>query len=190
MRLLIIDNFDSFTYNLHHYLSDIVQGPVDVVRNNAIRSEDISGYDGIVLSPGPGLPQQAGITLEVIHRWGSHKRILGVCLGHQAIGVAFNCKLHNLSTVFHGLSEPMNVTTRDYLFNGITSPCNVGRYHSWVIRRDSLSPELEILAEDNAGEIMAIRHKSLDIRGVQFHPESIMTCEGYRMLKNWVHGKP
>jgi len=190
MRILIIDNFDSFTYNLHHYLSDIVQGPVDVVRNNALNVEDIASYDGIVLSPGPGLPDQAGITLDVIHHWGRQKRILGVCLGHQAIGVAFHSELHNLSTVYHGLSEPMTLTTSDYLFEGIASPCKVGRYHSWVIRRDTLSPELEILAEDEAGEIMAIRHKTLDIRGVQFHPESIMSTEGYRMLQNWVNGKP
>jgi anthranilate synthase component 2 len=189
MRLLIIDNFDSFTYNLHHYLSDIVQAPVDVVRNNAIQPEDIAAYDGVIISPGPGLPHEAGITLEVIRQWKSQKRILGVCLGHQAIGVAFNSELQNLSTVYHGLSEPLQLTTTDYLFDGVASPCSVGRYHSWVIRRDTLSPELEILAEDRAGEIMAIRHKSLDIRGVQFHPESIMTGEGYRMLKNWVHGK-
>jgi anthranilate synthase component 2 len=189
MRILIIDNFDSFTYNLHHYLSDIVQGSVDVLRNNAITLEQIADYDGVVLSPGPGLPQDAGITLDVIHHWGNQKRILGVCLGHQAIGVAYNSPLHNLSTVFHGLSEPMHLTSTDYLLDGISSPCQVGRYHSWVIQRETLSSELEILAEDNAGEIMAIRHKTLDIRGVQFHPESIMTAEGYRMLKNWVNGK-
>jgi anthranilate synthase component 2 len=190
MRIVIIDNFDSFTFNLHHYLSDIVQGPVDVVRNNAIPLDRIADYDGVVLSPGPGLPHQAGITLDVIHHWGSSKRILGVCLGHQAIGVAFHSSLHNLRTVFHGLSEPMRVTTSDYVFEGIPSVCNVGRYHSWVIQRETLSNELEILAEDNSGEIMAIRHRNLDIRGVQFHPESIMTIDGYRMLKNWVHGKP
>ena len=189
MRILIIDNFDSFTYNLHHYLRDIVQGQVDVFRNNAIGLEDMKDYDGIVLSPGPGLPQEAGITVDVIRYWGAKKRILGVCLGHQAIGVAFNSPLYNLPTVFHGLSEPMNINTPDYLFDGIDFPCTVGRYHSWVIQRETLSQELETLAVDDDGEIMAIRHKSLDIRGVQFHPESIMTTHGYRMLQNWVDGK-
>jgi len=185
MKTIIIDNFDSFTYNLHHYLEDILNDRVDVVRNNAIELNAVGEYDQIILSPGPGLPEQAGITMEVIARYASSKRILGVCLGHQAIGLAFGGKLDNLATVHHGVSTPMTLQATDYLFEGISFPCEVGRYHSWVVSKSEWPESLEILASDAVGEVMALRHKIFDVRGVQFHPESIMTDQGYCMMKNW-----
>lgn len=185
MKTIIIDNFDSFTYNLHHYLEAILNDRVDVVRNDTITPEAVGEYDRIVLSPGPGLPEQAGITMEVIARYASTKRILGVCLGHQAIGLAFGGQLNNLATVHHGVSSPMQLQNDDYLFEGIEFPCEVGRYHSWVVGKNPWPESLEVLATDEQGEVMALRHKTWDVRGVQFHPESIMTEQGYRMMENW-----
>ena len=186
MRTLIIDNYDSFTFNLRHYLEAELKESVAVVRNDETSLNDISTYDQIVLSPGPGLPEEAGITLEVIRQFGSSKRILGVCLGHQAIGIAFGGHLENLATVHHGVSSHLHLTKKDYLWNDFPDGSSVGRYHSWVVSRKQLPQCLEILATDESGEIMALRHNTYDIRGVQFHPESIMTTHGKLLIRNWV----
>ena len=186
MRTLIIDNYDSFTFNLQHYLEAELKDSVAVVRNDETSLNDISTYDQIVLSPGPGLPEEAGITLEVIRQFGSSKRILGVCLGHQAIGIAFGGHLENLATVHHGVSSNLHLTKNDYLWNDFPDRSPVGRYHSWIVSRKELPQCLEILATDENGEIMALRHNAYDIRGVQFHPESIMTTHGKLLIRNWV----
>jgi len=186
MRTLIIDNYDSFTFNLRHYLEAELNDSVAVVRNDSISLNEVGSYDQIVLSPGPGLPEAAGITLEVIRHFGSSKRILGVCLGHQAIGIAFGGSLENLKTVHHGVSSNLHLTKSDYLWNDFPDASAVGRYHSWVVSRNQLPQCLEILATDESGEIMALRHNAYDIRGVQFHPESIMTTHGKLLIRNWV----
>jgi anthranilate synthase component 2 len=189
MRTLIIDNYDSFTFNLQHYLEAELRDSVIVARNNEITVEEVGNFDQLVLSPGPGLPQEAGITMEVIRKFAGIKRILGVCLGHQAIGLAFGGQLENLSTVHHGVSSNLYLTTSDYLWTDIPNASPVGRYHSWVVGRNQLPNCLEIIATDVNGEIMALRHTAFDIRGVQFHPESIMTTHGRALIRNWVNGK-
>ena len=189
MRTLIIDNYDSFTFNLRHYLEAELNDQVAVFRNDAISLNDVDTYDQLVLSPGPGLPEDAGITMDVIRHFTGRKRILGVCLGHQAIGLAFGGKLENLKTVHHGVSSPLHITKSDYLWAEIPDASHVGRYHSWVVERSQLPDCLEVIATDDGGEIMAIRHTEFDIRGVQFHPESIMTTHGRMMMRNWVTGK-
>jgi len=186
MRTLIIDNYDSFTFNLQHYLEAELNTAVYVVRNDEISLEEVEAFHQIVLSPGPGLPQEAGITMDVIKHFAGSKRILGVCLGHQAIGLAFGATLENLSTVHHGVSSNLSLSKNDYLWQGLPDNSLVGRYHSWVVSRNQLPDCLEILATDEAGEIMALRHRVYDIRGVQFHPESIMTTHGRSLIRNWV----
>lgn len=188
MRTLIIDNYDSFTYNLQHYLEAELCSAVPVVRNDEITLDEVSTYDQIVFSPGPGLPKDAGIMMEIIKHFFDSKRMLGVCLGHQAIGLAFGAKLENLSTVHHGVSSNLHLTKTDYLWNEFPDTSPVGRYHSWVVSRNQFPDCLEILATDEAGEIMALRHRIHDIRGVQFHPESIMTTHGRQLIRNWVMG--
>jgi anthranilate synthase component 2 len=185
MRTIIIDNYDSFTFNLQHYLEGDLNESVPVKRNDEVSLEELESFNNIVLSPGPGLPQHAGITLAVLERFSATKRILGVCLGHQAIGMAFGGKLENLTTVHHGLSSRLNIVCDDYLFNNFPHSSAVGRYHSWVVSNEQFPACLEILATDEAGEIMAIRHRILDVRGVQFHPESIMTTYGRTLIRNW-----
>ncbi|MFM7726161.1 MAG: anthranilate synthase component II [Flavobacteriales bacterium] len=189
MRTVIIDNYDSFTYNLQHYLEGVLEADVPVYRNDQIGLDALETFDNIVLSPGPGLPEQAGITMEVIRRFQSGKRILGVCLGHQAIGVAFGGLLKNLSTVHHGVSSGLNILQDDYLFANFPNESEVGRYHSWVVSNQDFPNCLEVLATDEQGEIMALRHKEYDIRGVQFHPESIMTPHGKTLILNWATKK-
>ena len=189
MRTLIIDNYDSFTFNLQHYLEAELNDSVPVVRNDAITLDEVGAFDQIVLSPGPGLPEQAGVTLEVITHFASTKRILGVCLGHQAIGIAFGGKLENLKTVHHGVSSGLHITKSDYLWSDFPNASLVGRYHSWVVSNNGLPECLEIIATDENGEIMALRHSIFDIRGVQFHPESIMTTHGRTLIRNWVNEK-
>ena len=189
MRTLIIDNYDSFTFNLQHYLEAEMNDSVTVVRNDAISTDEVGTFDQIVLSPGPGLPEEAGITMEVIRRFSASKRILGVCLGHQAIGLAFGGHLENLVTVHHGVSSNLHLTKSDYLWTDIPDASPAGRYHSWVVSRNSLPDCLEITATDESGEIMAIRHTDYDLRGVQFHPESIMTTHGRTFIRNWVREK-
>jgi anthranilate synthase component 2 len=186
MRILIIDNYDSFTFNLQHYLEAQLDASVTVVRNDAMSLAEVEAFDNLVLSPGPGLPDQAGITMSVIQAFKEKKRILGVCLGHQAIGQAFGASLENLQTVHHGVSSELRITKEDYLFEGIPNQTSVGRYHSWVINKTSIPDCMEVIATDEMGEVMAIRHKTLDIRGVQFHPESIMTLHGKSLIRNWI----
>ncbi len=189
MRILILDNYDSFTYNLFHLLEAVAPSEtiIRVFRNDAISIEDASTFDKIVLSPGPGLPDDAGITKNLVQSLAGKKSILGVCLGHQAIGEVFGARLKNLSRVLHGVSLETRVLKKDYLFNDCPMRFETGRYHSWVIDPDGLPGCLEITARDTQDNIMAVRHHIHDIRGIQFHPESIMTNHGRIILSNWVN---
>ena len=171
-KILVLDNYDSFTYNLVHYIEDITGKMPEVKRNDEIGLEEINKYDTIILSPGPGLPYQAGILKDCISKYAGQKNIFGVCLGMQAIGEVFGGKLKNLEKVFHGVSTRMTIMAPDnMLFHNIPNGFQGGRYHSWVIEKESLSKNLEIICEDENGEIMAIRHKLYNMYGVQFHPE-------------------
>lgn len=185
MKLLIIDNYDSFTYNIVHAVKELGVNPT-ILRNDKINVDDIKDYDKIIISPGPGIPSEAGVMPEVLRRYAEVKPILGICLGHQAIGERFGAKLRNLSEVYHGIKTPINIVKEDYLFDGLTSRFDVGRYHSWVIDSEAFPEELEITAVSDDNEIMAIRHQLYDIRGVQFHPESILTPDGIKIIENWV----
>ena len=185
MKILILDNYDSFTYNLVHYIEDELGEDVDVYRNDEIDLEAVAAYDLVVLSPGPGLPADAGIMPDLIQRYAGEKVIFGVCLGHQAIGEAFGGSLHNLSQVHHGVETDMVRTLEDdVLFADVPQNFRAGRYHSWVIDPKTLPEALAITATDAAGGIMALRHRHLPIFGVQFHPESIMTEHGRLMIRN------
>lgn len=185
MKLLIFDNYDSFTYNIAHAVRLLGVEP-DVRRNDKITLEEIADYDKIIISPGPGIPSEAGILPQLLERYAGEKPILGVCLGHQAIGECFGAKLRNLSTVYHGVQSTARLTADDYIFAGIPSEFEVGRYHSWVVDRESLPAELEVTAVSPDGEIMAMRHRTLDVRGVQFHPESVLTPYGLEIIDNWL----
>jgi anthranilate synthase component 2 len=197
MKILVFDNYDSFTYNLVHLVQKIVPGKVDVYRNDQIPLEDVSAYDKIILSPGPGVPAEAGLLLPLIREYAAKKSILGVCLGHQAIGEAFGGTLLNLTSVYHGVSTPVHILkteTKDKeeksmgqdLFKGLPEEIPVGRYHSWIINEIGFPEELEITAKDDNGYIMALRHRSYDVQGVQFHPESVLTPDGETILRNWL----
>ncbi len=187
MNLLVIDNYDSFTYNLVQYIQEILGYNVRVVRNDAISVEEVDKYDVIVLSPGPGVPSEAGIMPEILKRYAATKTILGVCLGHQAIGEAFGGEIYNLDQVLHGVESPMYVTDRDeFIFDNVPDEFVAGRYHSWVVRKENLPDCLQTTAVDTDGIIMAMRHKDYDVHGVQFHPESIMTEHGMLMLENFL----
>src|SRR5688572_11045105 len=222
MRILVFDNYDSFTYNLVHLVEKILHQKVDVYRNDQIPLEKVSEYDKIILSPGPGIPEEAGMLLPLIKEYASSKSILGVCLGHQAIGEAFGGKLENLSTVYHGVAtkivkrETSNVKRRvisdsnessntkeqsvsrftfddsrlmihdSRLFFGLPDEISVGRYHSWIISEEGFPDVLEITARDENNYIMALQHKTYDIQGVQFHPESVLTPDGETILRNWL----
>ena len=187
MKILVFDNYDSFTYNLVHYIEDIANTTVDVYRNDKITLEEIEKYDKILLSPGPGVPHEAGILIDVIKKYAATKSILGVCLGHQAIAEAFGGNITNLSDVYHGVATPIEITdSKDLLFKDIPKDLNVGRYHSWAIEEDDLPKDLKISSVDKEGQIMSIYHKTYDVRGVQFHPESILTEHGKTMIKNWL----
>lgn len=186
MKLVIIDNYDSFTYNLSHLVKEL-GAEVDVFRNDKFSLDTLKAYDKIILSPGPGIPKEAGLLLDVIKEYAGKKPILGVCLGHQAIGEAFGAKLTNLSDVFHGVATPIDINSDDYIFNGLDKRIETGRYHSWVISNDNLPECLETIATSDEGQIMAIRHKTMDIRGIQFHPESVLTPEGKTIIKNWLN---
>lgn len=186
MNVLVLDNYDSFTFNLVQYIQEILGSRVDVFRNDAIGLDSVQAYDAIVLSPGPGLPSQAGIMPELIRRYAPEKPILGVCLGHQAIGEAFGGSLENLAQVYHGVETPVAVTdVEEPLFFGIPGEFQAGRYHSWVVRQEGLPDVLKVTAVDARGAIMAMRHSLYNVRGVQFHPESIMTLHGRQMLENF-----
>jgi anthranilate synthase component II len=185
--ILVLDNYDSFTYNLVHYLEKKTDELVEVRRNDQIKIEEIEKYDKILLSPGPGIPSEAGILLDVIRTYAPSKKILGVCLGQQAIAEAFGGSLKNLEKVFHGVSTPIEVTEQDLLFSGIPQKFNVGRYHSWVVNENDLPSCLQITAVDQDVHIMALKHKEFNLRGVQFHPESILTEYGLEIIGNWVN---
>jgi anthranilate synthase component II len=186
-KILVIDNYDSFTYNLVHYIEKLTGSSPDVYRNDEISLEDVGAYDKILLSPGPGVPADAGICIALIKKYASTKSILGICLGHQAIGEAFGGTILNLSNVFHGVATPVVITdTNDPLFVNITSPIEAGRYHSWVVSGDDLPECLGITCVDESGMIMGISHKVYDVRGLQFHPESVLTGHGLEIMGNWI----
>ncbi|KOY88062.1 anthranilate synthase subunit II [bacterium 336/3] len=187
MNLLVLDNYDSFTYNLVHLLREVGFNP-DVFRNDKITVDEVNQYDKILLSPGPSLPKDAGIMPKVIQTYASTKSILGVCLGHQAIGEAFGGSLYNLPEVQHGVATDTIITnTQEKLFQKLPQQFKIGRYHSWVIDKKSLeNTDLQITAEDEQGFVMAVRHKKYDVCGVQFHPESILTEHGKQMILNWL----
>ena len=185
MKIVIIDNYDSFTYNLSHLIKEL-GAEVDVVRNDQFQLEDLEQYNKIVLSPGPGIPSEAGLLLDVIKAYAGKKPILGVCLGHQAIGEVFGGQLENLSEVFHGVATPCRIVVDDPIFSGLERDITIGRYHSWVVSKEAFPDCLEVIAESPEGQIMALRHKTLNVRGIQFHPESVLTPDGRKMLQNWM----
>lgn len=195
MNILVFDNYDSFTYNLVHLVEKIIHGKVTVCRNDQIQLEEVNAYDKIILSPGPGIPSEAGLLLPLIKAYAAEKSILGVCLGHQAIGQAFGGKLVNLSTVYHGVATPIQLKTASRksqtfgndIFHELPSEIVVGRYHSWVISDETFPEELEITARDHNNYIMALQHKTYDIQGVQFHPESVLTPDGEKIIRNWLN---
>ena len=186
MKVLIFDNYDSFTYNLVHMVEYILQQKVDVFRNDQLPMEDVKMYDKIILSPGPGIPSEAGKLLELLSTYKTSKSILGVCLGHQAIGEAFGGTLTNLTNVYHGIATPVDIVHSNGIFSGLPNKINVGRYHSWVVNNEGLPEELEVTARDECGMIMAMQHKTFDVTGVQFHPESVLTPDGEKMMRNWL----
>lgn len=201
MKVLVFDNYDSFTYNLVHLVEKILHQKVEVYRNDQIALEKVKEYDKIILSPGPGIPREAGLLLPLIKEYAASKSILGVCLGHQAIGEAFGGKLVNLTTVFHGVATPVKVlrpgsdSEREVqerahavndLFSGLPEEFEVGRYHSWVVSSEGFPEELEVTAQDEQGYIMALQHRAFDVQGVQFHPESVLTPQGEVILRNWL----
>lgn len=185
MKVVIIDNYDSFTYNLSHLIKEL-GAEVTVLRNDQFKLEELEPYNKIVLSPGPGIPSEAGLLLDVIKAYAGKKPILGVCLGHQAIGEAFGGKLVNLSEVFHGVATPCHIVADDPIFSGLERTITIGRYHSWVVSKEAFPDCLEITAEID-GQIMALRHKTLNVRGIQFHPESVLTPDGKKMIQNWMY---
>jgi anthranilate synthase component 2 len=185
--ILVLDNYDSFTHNLIHYLEKETDEAIEVHRNDKISLSDVNKFDKILLSPGPGIPSEAGILLDVIRAFAPSKNILGVCLGQQAIAEAFGGSLKNLEEVCHGESTSMEIVKSDLLFENIPLKFNVGRYHSWVINEEDLPSCLEITARDLQGNIMAIRHSEYNVRGVQFHPESVLTEYGSDLIRNWAN---
>lgn len=186
MKILVIDNYDSFTYNLVHMVRELGYEDIEVFRNDKISLDEVGKYDKIILSPGPGIPSESGIVPELIKRYAPVKSILGICLGEQAIGEAFGAKLVNLSDVYHGVSGKAYKKAGDTLFNGIGDEFEVGRYHSWAVSADNFPEELMITAVDDNGMVMALAHREYDVRGVQFHPESVLTPDGKKMLSNWL----
>ncbi|MCX8020563.1 MAG: aminodeoxychorismate/anthranilate synthase component II [Chitinophagaceae bacterium] len=194
MKVVVIDNYDSFTYNLVHLVRQIIHTEPDVFRNDEVNLENLQSYDKILLSPGPGIPEEAGLLLPIIQKYAPTKSILGVCLGHQAIAQVFGGQLLNLSDVYHGVATDIIVELREgrpvsSLFSGITSPFPAGRYHSWIVSRERFPDSLEITATDSQGRIMALQHKVFDVQGVQFHPESVLTPDGEIIMKNWLFQK-
>ncbi|KQM34258.1 anthranilate synthase component II [Chryseobacterium sp. Leaf201] len=187
MNVLVFDNYDSFTYNLVQIIERVLEIKVDVVKNDEISLEDIGRYDKIVLSPGPGIPEEAGILLDVIKKYAPEKSILGVCLGQQAIAEAFGGSLINLSEIFHGVATPAELVKEDTkIFRNLSTGLEVGRYHSWVVNPVGFPEELEVTAVDKDGMIMALQHKTYDVHGVQFHPESILTPQGAVIIENFL----
>lgn len=187
MKILVFDNYDSFTYNLVHYLEKVTDANIVVHRNDKITLSEIDKFDKILLSPGPGIPSEAGILLDLIKMYGPTKSILGICLGQQAIAEAYGGSLRNLDNVFHGVASSVEIIADDILFSEIPKKLNVGRYHSWAVNSKDLPKELQITCVDEYGCIMGLHHKTYDVRGVQFHPESILTEFGLKMIDNWVN---
>jgi anthranilate synthase component 2 len=192
MKILIFDNYDSFTYNLVHVVEKILHDKVDVFRNDKIALDKIGDYDKIILSPGPGVPAESGLLLPLIKEYASSKSILGVCLGLQAIGEAFGGELVNLKNVYHGVATKINVNEErikkeNDVFKSLPDELEVGRYHSWILSREHFPGDLEITAEDENGYIMALQHKTFDVQGVQFHPESVLTPMGEKIMRNWLN---
>src|ERR1700748_1428362 len=186
-RILVFDNYDSFTYNLVHLVEKLLGQKVEVHRNDKIALEKVKEYDKIILSPGPGIPSEAGLLLPLIKEYAASKSILGVCLGHQAIGEAFGGTLVNLSSVYHGVATPVRILQPgEGLLEGLPGTLEVGRYHSWVVSEQGFPAELEVTALDEKDYIMGLRHKTYDVQGVQFHPESVLTPQGEQVLKNWL----
>ena len=187
MKILVFDNYDSFTYNLVHLVEKITGEKVYVYRNDEIALADVAAYDKIILSPGPGIPEEAGLLLPLIKEYAATKSILGVCLGHQAIAEAFGGTLTNLSTVFHGVATPIKILdTRSQVLDGLPDEIEVGRYHSWIVSDENFPEQLEVTARDENGYIMGLQHKSFDVQGVQFHPESVLTPDGEKIMRNWL----
>lgn len=191
MNILVFDNYDSFTYNLVHLVEKILGQKVEVIRNDKLPLEEAARFDKIILSPGPGIPEEAGLLLPLIRAYAPTKSILGVCLGHQAIGQAFGAGLINLDEVYHGVATSINIRQDRQLapndvFRELPATIEVGRYHSWVVDDKNFPAELEITASDKNGQIMAMRHRTYDVQGVQFHPESVLTPDGEKMLRNWL----
>ena len=191
MKILIFDNYDSFTYNLVHMVEKLINGKVDVYRNDKISLGKVNEYDKIILSPGPGLPVDSGLLIPLIKEYASSKSILGVCLGQQAIAESFGGSLVNLKNVYHGVATKISIDknrtlSSNDLFQSLPEEIEVGRYHSWVVNKDDFPKDLEITAEDENGYIMALRHKTYDVQAVQFHPESVLTPEGEMIIKNWL----
>ena len=186
MKILVVDNYDSFVYNIVHVLYEIGVAEIDVVKNDQLDFSSIHQYDKIVLSPGPGIPKDAGMMPQLLTEFASTKSILGICLGHQAIAEHFGTDLINLSAPLHGVASEIEILKDDYLFENLPKKFKIGHYHSWVVS-ETISDELEILAKDELGNIMALKHKKYDIRGLQFHPESILTENGKTILTNWIN---
>ena len=187
MNILVLDNYDSFTYNLVQVLRELGHTRnVTVIRNNKLTVADVAAYDAVLLSPGPGLPAEAGLMPEIIREYAPTKRILGVCLGHQGLAESFGGELYNLPNVLHGVATEAEVVAEDRLFAELPRQFRVGRYHSWSVRPESVPAALEVTARDADGQVLAFRHREYDVRGVQFHPESVLTEHGHQMMRNWL----
>ena len=190
MNILLIDKYDSFTYNLSQYLEEEGGDDVEVTvwRNDQFGLDDVERFDKIVLSPGPGVPDEAGLLKAVIRRYAPTKPILGVCLGEQAIGEVFGAEIYNLNTVFHGIQSSVRIVASDYIFDNLSDSIKVGRYHSWVVGKEDFPAELEVTAVSDEGQVMALKHRRYDVHGIQFHPESILTPEGRTIIRNFIYG--
>lgn len=187
MKILVFDNYDSFTYNLVHLIKDLGYTDIDVYRNDRINLSDVAKYDKIILSPGPGIPSEAGLLLPLIKEYAATKSILGVCLGHQAIGESFGAKLTNMEEVHHGVASDTALINSDYIFTGLHPTIEVGRYHSWIVDNQNIPECLTVTAVDCNSQIMALKHKKYDVHGVQFHPESVLTPMGNIIIKNFLN---
>jgi len=186
MKILVFDNYDSFTYNLVQMIKEQSNASVDVFRNDEIPLEDVQAYDKILLSPGPGIPSESGLLIPLIKTYAATKSILGVCLGQQAIAEAFGGSLTNLSKVYHGITTPVELIGNSILFEGLPKTFHVGRYHSWVVNEHDLPADLKVTSKDPEGYIMSLEHTTYDVKGVQYHPESVLTPEGAKIIGNWL----
>ena len=188
MKILVLDNYDSFTYNLVHIIKELgYSDQLNIIRNDKITVEQVAAYDKILLSPGPGIPEEAGIMMDVIKTYAPTKSILGICLGHQGIAEAFGAKLYNMPLVLHGFGDQVFIEdSEEYLFQGIPATFEVCRYHSWAVLADSINDDIIVTARDSKGEVMGLRHRHYDVKGLQFHPDSILTEHGKEMIKHWL----